>query len=40
MFSADRSTVSKAHAAAGGDREAEILLGELPENLDRVDVSI
>ena len=40
MFSADTSTVSKARAAAGGDRKAQILLGELPENLDQVDVSI
>jgi hypothetical protein len=39
-FSTNTSAVSKARAAAGGDRDAQILLGELPENLDWVDVSI
>jgi hypothetical protein len=40
MFSADTSAVSKARAAAGSDHDAQILLGELPKNLDRVDISI
>ena len=40
MFSANMSTASKARSTAGGDRNAQILLGELPKNLDRVDVSI
>ena len=40
MFSPDMSAISKAWAAAGGNCDAQILLGELPKNLDHVDISI
>jgi hypothetical protein len=40
MFAADAATVAKARAVAGGDREAQILMGEAPENLDKVDVTL
>lgn len=40
MFSADTSAISKEHAAASNNRDAQIFLGKLPENLNGVDVSI
>jgi hypothetical protein len=40
MFAADTAPVAKARAVAGGDREAQILMGEAPENLDKVDVTL
>ena len=33
MFASDTPATSKARAEAGGEREAQILMGELPENL-------
>jgi hypothetical protein len=40
MFAADTAHSAKARAAAGSDREAQLLMGETAENLDKVDVSL
>jgi hypothetical protein len=40
MFAADTAHSAKTRAAAGSDREAQLLMGETAENLDKVDVSL
>jgi hypothetical protein len=40
MLAPDSAATSKVRATAGGDRDAQILMGELPENLDKVDTSL
>jgi hypothetical protein len=40
MLASDLVTTSNVRASAGGDRGAQILMGELPKNLDKVDMSL
>jgi spore coat protein CotF len=40
MLAPDSAATSKVRAFTGADRDAQILMGELPENLNKVDTSL